>query len=637
MEIDELGQIYIAGNTQSPTFPTTEVDSTHNGQSDAFVARLDNLLSTLQYSFFIGSNGPDKGLSLALDSKNNIFMAGYTESSTFPTTPGAYEELYNGGLNDCFVSKFSFAPFKAVIEGDVVTDVSNSWGISSIDFNNDSYPDIFMTNGADNNSLFRNNSGNSLTKILDGPLVNNAGGGIWSSGCSWADYDDDDDPDIFVATFLEGSPPVNRFYTNNGDESFTEINSTPPVDIPSMSLSPSWADYDGDGDLDLYVANHAGENILYRNDNSTFIQVTSGVIVTDNSESNCATWCDFDNDHDADLFVANGWINRQDCLYKNNGDGEFTKIVSDPVVNGSYDSFGGSWGDYDNDGDMDLYVTHVLWGFEESSFNYLYQNNGDGSFTAVTDQDPVNEGAYSYGSSWTDYDNDGDLDLFVANAGKNALYQNDGIGNLTSIETYGPTWESSMSKGVGWADFNMDGALDLYITNDGTNEFYLNNGAGNNWIFVQCFGTVANRSAIGSKVRVLANINGIPVWQTREITTQSGYCSQRSLKAHFGLGDATSIDTIKVEWSSGQITDILTDVNVNQFLTVSETVCGDADANEIVNLLDIVYLIDWKFKESSPPSLLYSANVNGDSAVDLLDIVHLIDWKFKNGPDPDCL
>ncbi len=199
-----------------------------------------------------------------------------------------------------------------------------------------------------------------------------------------------------------------------------------------------------------------------------------------------------------------------------------------------------------------------------------------------------------------------------------------------------------MIAATAWGDYDRDGDFDLFVpmtTMDQTgaaNYFYKNNGNSNNWITIKCTGVYSNKSAIGTKVRLKSNIFGTPTWQMREITSQIDATTQPPLEAHFGLGDATLVDSILIEWPSRQMIDILTNVEANQFLTVIETVCGDADGNKITDILDIVYLIDWKFKDGSPPYPLYAANVNSDGAIDILDIIHLIDWKFKDSGPPNC-
>ncbi|MCP4704521.1 MAG: hypothetical protein GY865_07915, partial [candidate division Zixibacteria bacterium] len=239
-------------------------------------------------------------------------------------------------------------------------------------------------------------------------------------------------------------------------------------------------------------------------------------------------------------------------------------------------------GDFDNDGDLDLFIT-------SNPLNFLWLNNNDGTFIKVASGDIVTDTAWSHGAACSDYDHDGDLDIYVAN----------------------------------WSDDN--------------NFLYQNIGNTNNWLNIKCVGIISNKSAIGSKVRLKAVINDSPTWLLREISTQTGCWGQNSLDVHFGLGDATIIDSIKIEWPSGQITDILTDVTPNQFITITETICGDVNEDQDIDILDIVYLINYKYKAGPSVVPEYVADVNSDENIDILDIVHLINFKYKGGPKPDCL
>jgi hypothetical protein len=183
-------------------------------------------------------------------------------------------------------------------------------------------------------------------------------------------------------------------------------------------------------------------------------------------------------------------------------------------VNEKGASYNGVWWDYDNDGDLDLFVTNHL-GYD----NFLYDNNGNGTFTKNVSSIVANDGGFSETCTVGDYDNDGDLDLFVSNVTEN-------------------------------------------------NFLYLNNGNSNSWINILCEGTLSNRSGIGAKVRTMATIGGNPVWQLRQVG-ESGYRSQNSLNVEFGFGDATIIDSLTIEWPSG-ILDVYTDLPVNQFMTAIE-------------------------------------------------------------------
>jgi hypothetical protein len=254
----------------------------------------------------------------------------------------------------------------------------------------------------------------------------------------------------------------------------------------------------------------------------SFGQVTSGSIATDSEHSYDPAWADYDNDGYLDLFVAARVADRENnMLYHNDGGGTFTRMTSDVVGSIASDPaiFAGcAWGDFDNDGFVDLFVTHG------DDINYLYHNNGDGSFTRILTGSLVNDVGHSVGCAWADYDNDGFLDLFVAKGGTVGGPQNNGL--------------------------------------------YRNNGNKNNWLKVKCVGTVSNRSAIGAKVRAKATIGGKTFWQLREISAGSAI-NPTPLEAHFGLGDATNVDTLRIEWPSGIVQEFQ-NVAAKQFLTITE-------------------------------------------------------------------
>ena len=458
--------------------------------------------------------------------------------------------------------------FTRITSGDIVNNGGFSWGAAWGDYDNDGLIDLFVANnGAENNFLYRNNGDGTFVRITVGDIVND---GTWSSAGSWGDYDNDGYLDLFVSNKDENS----LLFSNNGDGTFTTITTGIIVNDAGNSIGASWGDYDNDGYLDLFVANGGENNFLYNNNrDGTFTKITTGIIVNDFGNSNGASWSDYDNDGYLDLFVANQGGNN--FLYNNNGDGTFSKITSGDIVNDGGFSSGSSWGDYDNDGDLDLFVANGA--YIESQDNFLYQNNGDGNFIRISSGDIVNDGGNSWSSNWGDYDNDGDLDLFVTNSAgdfpqDNFLYSNNGDGTFIKISTGFIVTNDGISLGVSSADYDNDGDLDLFVASDNSrnNLLFLNEGNANNWINIKLVGTQSNNSAIGAKVRVKANINGNPIWQMNEISGQTGggYGGQNSLNAEFGLGDATIIDSIKVEWLSG--VEIFTDVTVNQFVTILE-------------------------------------------------------------------
>src|SRR6266545_4317111 len=189
----------------------------------------------------------------------------------------------------------------------------------------------------------------------------------------------------------------------------------------------------------------------------TFTKITTGLIATDGGDSSGCAWGDFDNDGFPDLFVGNG--STKNFLYRNNGDGTFTKRTN--AVPALDSGFGGSWGDFNNDGWLDLFVAN-------RSANYLYRNNGDGTFTKVTPFAGA-AGATSWSGSWGDYDRDGWLDLFISNGGgnNNALLHNSGDGTFTKITAARIVGDGGVSIGAAWQDYDGDGWPDLFVANNG--------------------------------------------------------------------------------------------------------------------------------------------------------------------------
>jgi hypothetical protein len=497
--------------------------------------------------------------------------------------------------------------FTQITDGAIVADGAVSLGCSWADYDNDGDLDLYVTNSGDNNFLYQNNNDGTFTQILSGVIVNDGG---YSRGTTWGDYDNDGDLDLFVANVTQD----NCLYQNNGGGSFTKITDGEIVNDGGSSRSCSWVDYDNDSFLDLFVANSNGENdFLYNNNgDGTFTKITEGEIVNDWNDSWTASWGDYDNDGDQDLFVGTG-SGENNILYQNNGDGNFSRIYDDDIVNDGSTTISSSWGDYNNDGNLDLFVSNT-----NGENNFLYWNNGNGSFQRIWDGEIVNDGGSSYGSSWGDYDNDGFLDLYVVNGGgqENFLYHNNGDGTFQKIWEDEIIYGSESPRGIAWGDYDNDGDLDLFIATVGNNLLYRNNGNSNHWINLLCVGQYSNRSAFGTKVIVRANIFGQYLEQTQEINGQSGYYSQNSANVEFGLGDASTIDEIEIRWPSG-IVQILNSIGVDRFLSSVEDYSGP----------EMVFLI----YDSGPGSLREAINIaNSDGVPTSIDFAgHLMGKTIK--------
>jgi hypothetical protein len=431
-----------------------------------------------------------------------------------------------------------------------------AWG----DFNNDGNLDLFVSVIQGPNLLFTNNGNGTFTRITTGSLST---GSYVSAGSAWGDYDNDGFPDLFIS--VNGSPPNNDLlYHNNGNGTFTQITTGAIVSSGGKGNACAWGDYDNDGYLDLYVINSDQNNFLFHNNgNGTFTRITSGPLVTATGNSQGCAWGDYDNDGYLDLFVTRSGNN---LLLHNNRNGTFTLITNGPVV--AFSSGGPcAWGDYDNDGYLDLFAT----GGGPNSTSLLYHNNGDGTFTRITNGPVANDIiGYNGGCAWADYDNDGFLDLFISVIGnQNLFYHNNGDGTFSKVIT-GSVVTDGNAIGCAWGDYDNNGFPDLFTGGAGVpGHLYRNNGNTNNWLTVQCLGRVSNRSGIGAKVRIKATIHGQTMWQLREISGGGGLGSQNDLRCGFGLGDATNVDVVRIEWPSGIVQEF-TNVAAKQLLTVKE-------------------------------------------------------------------
>ncbi len=306
----------------------------------------------------------------------------------------------------------------------------------------------------------------TFTDVTESAGVANSATGETRVGTSlaWGDYDNDADLDLYVTNWASSvSQSLNRLYRNSGTGGFSDVAGSAGVtDGSRNSIDALWGDYDNDGDLDIYVVNFFEQDQLYRNHgNGTFSNVTgaAGVNVISQGDETSAGWGDYDNDGDLDLYLCK--FRFRNGLYHNNGDGSFSDIATTAGVADIRDSEAVAWADYDNDGDNDLYVVN------REQNNALYKNDGSGGFTEVACALSIDNTDIGRHARWVDYDNDNDLDLFLANIGANALYRNNGNDQFVNVadgemKTVAGGW---ISWGSTWSDFNADGNPDLLIAN----------------------------------------------------------------------------------------------------------------------------------------------------------------------------
>ena len=523
-------------------------------------------------------------------------------NATNPSLTIANVQLTNAGNYTVIVTNFSGSvtsrlaaleidpSFTKVTTGAIVTDVGTgsctAWG----DYDNDGFIDLVVTsahnsvnNTAEKNVLYHNNRDGTFSKVMNTVISSIAQD--WR-GCSWADYDNDGYLDLFaVANDTDGFAGRDYLFHNNGNGTFTSMTTanTPGAFTLTANESegPVCADYDRDGFVDLYIAKYGMDWFYLNNEDGTFTQLANPTVglATDNRDSYNAMWSDYDNDGWPDLFVGvkdDSGQNQTNFLYHNQGNGKFSRVLSGSIGTDNDYSAACVWGDYDNNGCPDLFVTS---GITRNGTNALYHNNGDGIFTRMSSAavgSLVSDVTWFTQATWGDYDNDGYLDLFITSDGpfsKNYLYHNNGNGTFTRVMSGSLVNEAGLSYGCAWGDYDNDGFLDLFVAGGSdaapaVNLLYHNNGNFNAWITVKLIGTVSNRAAIGAKVRVQATIGGKTFWQLREVNTGDGYCANQ-LDPHFGLGDATNIDALRIEWPSGCVQEFH-NVPPRQILSVIE-------------------------------------------------------------------
>jgi len=457
---------------------------------------------------------------------------------------------------------------------------SSSWAAAWGDYDNDGNADVVtlahiqdITNSI--SQLWHNNGDNTFTDVTIPAGLNPNNGD--AHGAVWADFDKDGYLDLYVS---KGTPKAdsnnyNELWKNNGDNTFTNVASSSGVTGRSYRNRGACAiDYNLDSELDIFATSFDTPNLLYRNDGGLqFVDVAreAGLLRSD-IENRAAAWADFDQDGFMDVLITKASV-----LFKNRGDGTFVDVTAAAGITTSVNAQSAAWGDYDNDGDLDLYLT--MWDPEGPPIvGSLYQNNGDGTFTDVTTKSGAINTAGALGTTWGDYDNDGFLDLYIVNTEKgttdpNRLFRNNGDNTFTDVaEIAGVGAKTGQGRGSDgtFADYNNDGFLDLFVCNGagstvGPYLLYRNNGNSNGWLKVVLIGQQSNRSGIGAKILLRAGGRT----QFREYTGQH-YMSQNQIPVHFGLGGATIVDSLSIQWPSGNRQRVR-NIPVNQIVTITES------------------------------------------------------------------
>ncbi|MBN2090246.1 VCBS repeat-containing protein [candidate division KSB1 bacterium] len=456
--------------------------------------------------------------------------------------------------------------------------------VSFIDFNGDDYPDIAL--GRQIPLIYKNLKDCKFQDVSQSIGISFS---VENCATGYGDFNNDGCGDLYLAN---GIYTPNILLKNQNNQSFidvTAVSGTAGGAVCSYDLA--LGDYNNDGLLDIFVANLGSDNLYLNQGNFQFTDVTASAGVSDTLLSYC-TAGDYDNDGDLDIYVVNnrgGYDNYQvkkywpNYLYQNNGDGTFINVTTIAGVGDSGNTKGACFGDYDNDGDLDLYIGN------DGSPNRLFQNNGDGTFKDVTAESNVAGPLGTHGVVFADFDNDGFLDIYAAGGSyipekftesmqkehPDALYHNNGNGTFTDITKAAcGGYNNPCTPSLAVADVDRDGDLDLFLGNNiykgqyhSANVFLKNNGNTNHWVQFKLIGHKSNRFAIGAHITIFSN----SFQQMLELSGGHVFGSQNSLIAHFGLGKRTDIDRVVIRWPSG-IIQKLENLPVDHFSVIHEPI-----------------------------------------------------------------
>lgn len=440
-------------------------------------------------------------------------------------------------------------------------------GISLYDFNNDGLDDISLSSQKDDSLFFYKNLGGAFQRVRF-PGVENA---RETKQILWVDYDNDDDNDLLVCSYLGG----NILYNNNGNDEFEDVTAASglPTDLmPTMGAT--WGDYDNDGDLDLYLCNYqywygGWSNYLYQNQgDGTFLNTTLIAGVADSSGySFCASFIDYDRDGYQDIYVANDY-DSGNKLFHNEGNGIFSDKSLESGAGIAIDAMSVTIGDYNNDRWPDIYVTNLPDG------NVLLVNNGNGTFSKPDSAAGAGFYENSWGANFYDFDNDMYEDLYVSGmlpfeGSKSAqMYHNNSSGEFVNWANIGFKGDTAWSFANAVGDFNNNGAGDIVVLNafsDSTMLWKNTNTTDNHWTKIDLIGSVSNKNGIGAIIEVYAG--GIA--QSRYKQCGEAYLCQNSIWKHFGLGGNETVDSVIIYWPSG-IVDKMYSLLVDKHYTVLE-------------------------------------------------------------------
>ena len=549
-----------------------------------------------------------------------------------------------GGGGNLFTDVSASVGLNITHVGNSSGDMGIGTGAAWLDYDDDGDLDLYMTHREAGNQLFRNNGGGSFTDVTSSAGVADASGD--GAGVAVADYNNDGCIDMYLANAYGDA-----FYENNCDGTFTNIYAGSGLEASEerRGTSASWGDYNNDGYVDLYVANHmpaanaafTGDSELdylyHNNGDGTFTDVSDMLLGLDRvGRSFIAGWTDHDNDGDLDIVTIRDCPFGQNSgpmrLYRNDGgtngtsDWTFTQIAEVVNVDWCQNGMGIAIGDYNRDGWMDLFFTDNGAGtdaFPKERNGAVLLRNDNGVFTETTDAANVDNNLFSWGANFFDYDNDMFQDLYMVagamapeNLAESQLWNNDGDGTFTNVSgSSGGLDDPANTRTSAFADYDEDGDLDMFIVNYGqaAKLFRNNNSNGNNWVSLELEGTTSNRSGIGARVE-LTTPDGVT--QHYEIRSGSSLGAGDDLAAFFGLGNNASITEVVITWPSGIVQNVGA-VGINQRITIVESGDGGSSTLSVSPLSVDFGQVEEGF--SSDPSTLTMTN-NGSETIDVSSV-----------------
>ena len=519
---------------------------------------------------------------------------------------------------DVFAPDYDMGRFREVAADIGIYAVDLAGGAIIEDFDNDGLLDIITSTWDTSGSLkyYRNEGDGRFSERTESAGLSGQLGGL---NIVQADYDNDGWTDVLV---MRGGWLLSRgqmrmsLLHNNGDGTFSDVTRQAGLALPAYpSQSAAWADYDNDGDLDLFScaesmpeSPEAGAALifpsrLFRNDgDGAFTNVADAAGVANLRYCKGSAWGDYDNDGDPDLYISN--YAAENRLYRNNGDGTFTDVAPELGLTEPLESFPTWFWDYDNDGWLDIFVAGYARDIELVAKDYLglpndgarprlYRNDGAGGFEDVTERVGLNKVSQTMGANYGDMDNDGFPDILLGTGfpafdalAPNIAYRNNGGQSFSDVTFSAGLGHIQKGHGIALGDLDRDGDQDIFMQvggfypSDGfLNALYVNPGNGNRWLSLRLIGVQSNRSAIGARIKVTIAERGVSR-DIHAVVGSGGSFGASTLEQEIGLGNADRIESLEIHWPASGVNQTFVDIPLDTALEIRE----DTDAYIIRDL-----------------------------------------------------